>query len=163
MGVFTHTPKSKLVSLQDATYCPENSSLPPAEFFDKPEIRKKMKSKRELGVFRVQQGSRTTSNLSKEKCWEERFPTLDEEEYVNLPRAYSDTCTVLMPILSVQTCVLFLVCSGADIFLRFISNHLPAFFPEKVKFKRLLMTVACIWCSVQPVYFLCSSCPGYYL
>lgn len=111
-----------------------------------------MKSKREVGAFQVRQGSRTSSNLSKGKFWEERFPRLDEEECISLPRTYSGTCTMLMPTLSVQACTLFLVCLVANIFLRLTSNHLPAFFPEKVKFKRLLMTVACIWCSVQPSY-----------
>lgn len=88
--------------------------------------KKKKKSKREVGAF---QGSRTSSNLSKEKCWEERVPRLDEEECVSLPRTCSDTCTVLMPMLSVQAGML--VCLVAGIFLRLISNHLPAFFSRK--------------------------------
>jgi len=56
-----------------------------------------MKSRREVGTFQVQQGSRTSSNISKEKLLEERFPRLDEEKYVSLPRTYSDTCTVFVP------------------------------------------------------------------
>lgn len=59
MGVFIHMPKSKLLSLQDTTFCPENSSLPSAElsFFEAPGIRekkKKRKAKGRLGHFRDQ-------------------------------------------------------------------------------------------------------------
>lgn len=55
MGVFIHTPKSKLVSLQDASYSPENSCLLSAELsvlMYQKSGKKKRELKGRLGHFR---------------------------------------------------------------------------------------------------------------
>lgn len=68
MGVFIHTPKSKLVSLQDASYSPENSCLLSAELsvlMYQKSGKKKKRTEREVGAFQIQQGSRTSLNLSR--------------------------------------------------------------------------------------------------
>lgn len=67
-GVFIHTPKSKLVSLQDTSYSPENSCLLSAELsvlMYQKSGKKTKRTEREVGAFQIQQGSRTSLNLSR--------------------------------------------------------------------------------------------------